>query len=150
MGIFSGMKDAKKQVGGVYFKKGVYVVEVKAVKTGKTRKGVIFFVVECKILESDNPERTPGMSVSWMVTADKDAFLSNVRGFVAEATDVDFETVDEVDAEAVCATDNPLEGLIISAEAVDVPTKAGSNYTRVTWERIPEEMQEEYRQAAAA
>lgn len=150
MGVFGGIKDAKKQAGGVYFKKGVYVVEVKAVKTGKTRKNVIFFVVECKIIESDNPERSAGMSVSWMVTADKDAFLSNVRGFVAEATDVDFESVDEPDAEAVCSQDNPLEGLIIKAEAVDVPTKAGGTYTRVTWERLPEEIQQEYREAAAA
>lgn len=150
MGAFSGIKNAKTTIGGIYFLDGKYRVKVLAVKSDKNRKGITYFVVECLILSSTCAERSVGMKVSWVVTADKDAFLGNVKQFAAECNDVDEESIDEADIDAMTdEKQNPAAGTIMDCTAATVPTKAGGKYTRVLWSRVPMDQWEQYEEAAA-
>lgn len=138
MGTFAGIKNAKTTLGGIYYQDGKYVSRILAVKSDKNRKGIAYFVVEARIITSTCDQRPPGMKVSWVVTADKDAFLGNVKQFAAEANDVHEDEVDEAGIDAMTdEKQNPLFGTYIACAAATVGTKAGGKYTRVIWERIP-------------
>lgn len=147
MGLFGGIKGQRGSQGGVYFLPGNYVVEIQRCKTGKTRKEIDFFVAECKIVESDNPERKPGSSASFMVTLDKDPALGNIADFMRMGMwlqgraaglddlppEADGIELDEGDADEICGEDNPFVGMEMGLEAYNKPTKAGNDFTRHKW-----------------
>jgi hypothetical protein len=133
MGLFAGIKDAKVSQGGVYLKPGVFTTRIEACKSGKTRANVVFFVVELDILESNNSELPPGTRCSWMVTLDKEPALGNIKAFLAVATDSKEEEIDEAGVELVVSADNPLKDTIVRVSAVNIKTKAGTDFTKCTF-----------------
>ena len=147
MGLFGDIKGKRGTQGGVYFEPGLYLVEVNRVKLGKTRKGEDFFVVETKLLESDNENRPEGSSCSWMVMFKHDAALGNIADFcraglyacaVQNEADPGVKHFEEIeieddDAEEICSEENPLAGTVLKVEAVNVKTRAGKDFTKVTW-----------------
>jgi len=135
MGKFSGIKEAKVSQGGVYLKPGVYKTKVVACKSGTTRAGVGFFVVELEALESNNPELPPGTICSWMVTLDKEPALGNIKSFLAVVNNISEKQIDEDGVDLVCSAANPLAGKVLKASAVNIKTKAGKDFTKVTWTR---------------
>jgi hypothetical protein len=137
MGRFGGIKDAKMSLGGVYFLPGNYLVRVDAVKTGETRKKDEFFVVECTVLFSDNPERKKGSSVSWMTLNSFDSYLGHIKHFISVAQELEPDEVDEAGVEMVVSDDNPCMGIILRVQAVNVLTRAKTDFTKVTF-RWPE------------
>lgn len=150
MGTFAGIKNAKTTIGGIYYLDGKYRSKLLAVKSDKDRKGIVYFAVEALILESTCPERPAGMKVSWVIKADKDAFLGNCKQFAAEANDVHEDTIDEADLDAMISKENPLLGTVIDCTAATVPTKTGGKYTRVLWARVPVDAWAQYEAAEAA
>lgn len=135
MGRFAGIKQAQYNEGGIYFLPGLYLVHVDRVKTGTTRKGIDFFVVESTIVESDNGERKPGSACAWMVTLDKDAALGNIKHFCSIATGCKLEEVDEAGVEMIVSDENPLRGTFLRVQAVTILTKEKKEFTKVTWRR---------------
>lgn len=135
MGRFNGISSAKFNEGGIYFLKGNYLIRVDKVKVGTTRMGIEFFVVECTILESDNPERKPKSSVSWLCMSDKDLYLANINHFCSIACDIPSEEVDEAGVELVVSEENPLAGTILRVQATDIKTRAGKDFTKVVWKQ---------------
>jgi len=133
MGLFTGIEKANPSEGGVYIVPGNYTVEVQKVKTGKTRANRNFFVVECKVLESDVALRPRGIDVSWMVMLDQDSALGNIKQFCATATGSEMEDIDEAGVEAVVGDDNPLKGTKLQIQATNIVTKAGRDFTKVRW-----------------
>lgn len=138
MGIFGGIKTAKSTEGGLYFAAGDrYVVEIQRIKSDKTRKGIPFFVVECKILHSYNGKMAKGTQPSWMVTLDKDAALGNIKQFVEAVMGVDMNQVSDVEAEQsvemICGSEQPLAGDIVVTETWNKDTQAGGKFTRHKW-----------------
>lgn len=133
MGRFGGVGDAKYNEGGVYFQPGRYLVRVDVVKTGESRKKVEFFVVECTILYSENPELKKGGSVSWMVMSDWDTYLGNIKHFVSVAQEVEMDEVDEEGVEMCVSDENPLAGTFLVAVAANVKTKKDADFTKVKW-----------------
>lgn len=139
MGLFSKIKDAKSNGGGIYFEPGTYLVECVAVKTGKTREGDRpFFVAEFTILESSNPARPVGTSVSWMVMLDKylETALGNVKQCVAALFNVPENDVDEAGVEAAIGPDNPAKGAKVKAVASTIKTKKGDPFTKVIFSSV--------------
>jgi len=136
MGLFDKIKDAKSNGGGVYFLPGSYALECRANKTGKTREGRAFFVAEFTILESTNPERPVGTSVSLMVMLDKyiETALGNIKGYMAALMDIPEVEVDEAGVEAMIAADNPGAGMKVRATASNTKTKAGKDFTKVQFD----------------
>lgn len=147
MGLFAYIKGQRSTQGGVYFEPGIYKAQINRVKLGKTRKEEDFFVVETELIESNNPDRPEGSTCSWMVMFKHDAALGNIADFCraglfayAVQNDADpgvpsYEKVevDDASAEQICGEENPLAGVILTVEAVNVKTKAGRDFTRVSW-----------------
>ncbi len=136
MGLFGNIASAKSSGGGVYFLPGSYALECRANKSGKTREGRAFFVCEFTILESSNPERPVGTSVSMMVMLDKhlETALGNIKGYVAALFDVPEESVDEAGVESLIAADNPGAGMKVRAVASNIKTRAKTDFTKVQFE----------------
>lgn len=135
MGLFSKIKDAKSNGGGIYFLPGTYALECRANKTGVTREGRAFFVAEFTILESTNPDRPVGTSVSWMVMLDKniETALGNLKGYVSALFGIPEEEVDEAGVEALVSAENPGCGMKIRATASNIKTRAGKDFTKVLY-----------------
>jgi len=143
MGMFAGIESARVGGGGIYFLQGIYRVEIVKVFAMKGRKGDDLFIVETKILESDNAERRVGGSCSWVVNLKHEPALGNIKGFIAAANGIDPTNKAEVDSqvneeavEAACHADNPLEGIIIDLEATEIKTKAGGDFTLHKWSPV--------------
>ncbi|KKN50654.1 hypothetical protein LCGC14_0630810 [marine sediment metagenome] len=148
MGLFGDIKGQRSTMGGHYFIPDAhYVVEIQRCKTGKTRKNVDFFVVECLIRETDSDKMRPGAPGEMMVTLDKDPALGNIADFMrmglwiqgrdaevdglppsAEDVEMDEDIADEVVGE-----NNPLAGLVMGVYAYNKDTKAGNPFTRHRW-----------------
>ncbi len=140
MGLFAGIGEAEVGGGGVYFLAGIYKVELVKVFAKKSRKGDDLFIVETKILESDNEERAVGSSCSWVVSLKHDAALGNIKGFIAAANGIDPGDKDQVNAEVnedavemACSSDNPLEGTVLPLECNQIKTRAGGDFTLHIW-----------------
>lgn len=136
MGVFGKIKDAKPSQGGVYILPGVYKVQVQACKAGQARDGRDFFVAELLVLESDNPDRPVGCSMSWMQMVDKryeETALGNIKTFISVLTQTPSHEVDEAGVELIVSAANPCAGMMIKASAVNITTKKGDPFTKVTW-----------------
>jgi hypothetical protein len=158
MGIYSDIGTAKGTEGGVYFKPGIYRAQIQRCKQTETRKGKPFFVAEFKILQSNNPERPVGSSVSFMVMfdlSDKEMFRlqqGNVADFMRpglaayakqkKGVTLKPEEVqlDEPTADTISGVENLLAGVIVDVEAFNKPTKAGTDFTHHRWS-VPGDIQ---------
>jgi len=145
MSLFNGIRDAKVGQGGVYFLPGLYEVEIQKVHTLVSRKREDLFIVEAKILESNNPDRAPGSSASWLVNFKQDAALGNIKGFIAACNGIDpadevrvNDEVDEDVCEYVVSEENPLAGTRVKLEAVMKKTKSGGDFTLHIWNPVAE------------
>lgn len=133
MSVFAKVNEARATEGGRYFEPGNYVVLINRIKHGETRKGVDFFVVETKVLESDCAAIPAGSECSWMVTLDKDAALGNIKSFAMAATGCADNEVDEAGILELVSDRQPLAGQVMRVEAFNKPTRDGKPFTRVKW-----------------
>jgi hypothetical protein len=142
MGMFGKITEVRVNNGGIYFQPGAYLLEVLAIKVGKTREGDRpFFVAEFKILESDNPERRPNTTMSWMVMLDKfqETGLSNIKGFACALLDIEEDQVDEAGIEQMVSEANPCKGLQVRATASNIKTRGkGTDFTKVIFKPVNE------------
>ena len=133
MGMFDGIEGASSSKGGVYLLPGNYLLAVQAAKIGSSRNKGDFFVVEFEIVSSDNPERPVGSRVSWMTMKNNDAFLGNVKGFAQAALDMAEDDITAEDIEAMIDDEQPLVGVQVKAQATNIVTRAGKDFTKVFW-----------------
>lgn len=135
MGLFSGIEKASFSEGGIYLLDGNYVLEVMELKSGTSRQRVDFFVAECRILQSTNPERKIGTVVSWWVGLKVDTpALADVRRFLAVAGECDDTDVDDAAAEMAVSDEQPFKGRVLRAAATTITTsKLKRPFTKVLW-----------------
>lgn len=133
MGMFDGIETARTSEGGVYFKPGSFVAEVKTCKALKDRKGVGTFVVETLLLESSREDMPKGTLCSWVVKLDKEPALGNIKGFVAAAFGLSASAVTAAAVEDVVSDKNPLNGMKLRVSAQNIKTKSGTDFTKVAW-----------------
>ena len=148
MGNFSGVGNARSSKGGVYFLPGNYLTRIEKVSQGTSRNNIDFLVVEAEILESDNPERKPGTVCSWLLMADKDAFLGNVNHFASAAFGIDESEVDEAGCEMMCGEENPVRGTLLRVQATNIKTRAGKDFTKLVWRASTPVDEKKYGKAA--
>lgn len=145
MGVYAKVGDARATQGGRWFDPGgEYVVQVQRVKSDKTRLGVVFFVVECKIVESNKDTLPERAEASWMVTLDKDAALGNINEFVCKATGCEPHEVDEAGIEQLIGQKQPLAGHLMRLSTYNKPTKAGKPFTHHKWAPLNETEQQTF------
>lgn len=146
MGRFgSAVRGSTFNAGGAFFEPGDFVVRVDAVRYFTTRKDEDAVVIECTILESNNPRFKLGSPVSQMMMKRHESFGGNMAQFVAVATGVEMEEItsmseDEIDAEfeKVVAADNPLAGTILGVQVFMTQTKKKTDFTKVVWKNEAE------------
>lgn len=138
-GMFTGVEESEEFRGGVYMRPGVYEeLEVLACKVGKNRKGRAFFVAELKVHKSSGENANEeGTTVAWMVMKDNDGFLSTTRGFAAHLFGVEFDDVTEKSLDLLVSEKQPGAGKRIAAQADNVKTKKGGDFTKVQWRHVP-------------
>ena len=137
MGIFAKLATAQHFSAGKYVSPGLYIVEIKKVKSDKTRQGRMFWVVEMKVLASSNTQaHLVGTDMSWMTMLDQDASFGNIRKFLSVASEIEFEEVGEEQAEYAISEENPLAGIVLKIVAVNIKTRAGKDFTKVEFHQV--------------
>ena len=159
MGFFTGIEGKTPSRGGVYFtaNKGpghtlqdpewlpaLYVVRVKAIKTFVSRRDEKMFVLEAEILKSDNPERKPGMVVSWLVNLSRqEAGLGNIKGCIAAINGIDpgnerlvLQEVTEPVCDFAASEDQPLTGKVVGLECIMIKKRDGGDFTLHRWSPV--------------
>ncbi len=145
MGDFDGIKDAKVNAGGNYVLPGQYpLLFINACKKITSQEnGDKVFIVELDILDSLVEGRPKGMSMSWIVKLKHQPALGNIKGFLAEAMNVNVDNVDSAGADFAVSAENPLHGRLIRCDATDTITKkARKPFTKCKWSAISAETQE--------
>lgn len=132
MGMFGGIKEARYTDGGSYVLEGTHRLEVLGCKKFTTKGGIPAFIIEFKVLESNNPKMTPGLICSHMIqimAAFPSVGLGNISQFLQTAlTKPDKVVGPEEITEEVCefAADekaNPLKGTVVRAFGVQQLSK---------------------------
>lgn len=139
-GLFGGIGDAKIGMGGLYFLQGLYRVRIIRFFAMESRKKEDLVIAECEVLASDVAERKVGMKPSWVVNLKQDAALGNIKGFLAACLGLDpndTEAVNERITEDFCeeavSEDNPLAGIEVNLEAVNIKTRENNDFTLHKW-----------------
>lgn len=152
MGLFSNVKDSRRLVDAQYVTEGHYYVRINKCKQGQSRppKNRQFACVETTVLHHVLPPSpgtvAVGRDMTHMVMADSEYFGSEIRTFVAAIAGLQFEAVSEEDCDLVFDVneipgqpdgkgDQPFGGIIAEVSARDVETRAGGNFTKVSWIR---------------
>jgi hypothetical protein len=137
MSLFDKIADAKENDFGSYIRPGVWKMEIQACKEVKPRSGGEAFTVEGKVVETDCEGVRVGERVSWQCHSKHDSAPSNIRHFLAVAFNVPFEEVDGAGYQLVVSAENPLAGKVIYCLARNIKTRAGRDFTRVSWSLTP-------------
>jgi hypothetical protein len=135
MGItaFGGIENAQFSEGGTYVLPGAYRIQILACKYKRTRTGKDAFIVEVEILESNNSERMPGTTMTWMVTTDKEPALGNIKQFICVVAGCSDKEVTEEVVLMIVSQENPFKGKTARISATNITTKAGRPFTKVKW-----------------
>lgn len=163
MSLFAGLREATPSKGGVYFQPGKFIVEVLGVKLIKSQKDRRdFFVIETEVVASNRDAQAAGLRVgtkpSQAIDMGNVMAMPNIKGFLAAASGIEPDVPDlneqieatwsaltgvqmtvEQCAERVIAHDNPLQGVTLYCEAVEIKTRANEPFTKVTWYPLPQE-----------
>jgi hypothetical protein len=166
MGLFKDIKDAEETRGGRWVLPGNYVLKLERCKEEISRKtktnATVFFIAEFRIIESDNPLRAPGTTMSWIVKMTNvefpDTSMGNVKTFmnvglrsaglghgVDESEIPNLSDMSKADAaataEGIVGESNDLVGTFFSAEAFNKKTRADTDFTVVNWD-VPANLDE--------
>lgn len=135
-GILSGLGSADTSFRAPFLLEGSYILQILMCKADVSRDGVPYFLSEFDILKSNNAERPAGTQAAWFVSIKKDSpALGNIRQFIAAASDVEVEEVDDAAGELVVSTGQPLRGnLVIATASTIVTKKKQTEFTVVRYE----------------
>ena len=75
-----------------------------------------------------------GSVISWLVNMEQPSALGNVKGFaMALLPDTPEDDLDESAMEQLVGPDQPAAGIRVKADAVNIKTRAGNDFTKVNW-----------------
>jgi len=138
--IFAGIKAESATKSGRYIQPGQHVLTVREIKLFESsqKKGKWFFCVEADVDEyTAEDEAAPygsGSVVSWLVNMEQPSALGNVKGFaMALLPDTPEEDLDETAMEQLVSPEQPAAGIRVKADAVNIKTRAGNDFTKVNW-----------------
>jgi hypothetical protein len=123
MGLFDGVKKADLNFGSNYAREGNYIVFIRRIAEGKTRKGRDFVAVEKVVLEvisaPEEKAHKPGEQMSDLMMADKDSFLGNFKTMVVNLMGVQAEEVDEDACNLITSDTQPLAGIVAEVNNIE-------------------------------
>jgi hypothetical protein len=145
MGLYDEIAGAAAARQSTYVSAGTYVAVVGDWKEGVRRQGDAFVVLEMTVLASDNHEKHPvGSAMSWMVMLKHDSAPGNIKRAIMEIVALQEEGQVTSDLCKAVLTPNedeergevgvsPTAGTIIDVVATTTKTRAGNDFTRVTF-----------------
>lgn len=152
--IFEGVENAQKAGSRNYIRPGVHLVRVVMCKGGRDREtGQAYYVVEVKVIRSRGgydvdkkpvAPHMPGEFASWFVGIKKETpALGNIRAFVAAATTLPLDSIDQEDCLATIAKGGTLlSNTLMVATAIEIlTTKKQQPFTLVEWEKASPELE---------
>ena len=125
-----------------YLIEGDYLLEVEKIQLKKARDRRVFYLVEAKILESNNAERPIGMTVSWMTDVDQDMGPINIKRFLAACIGIDPNSeeantqVTSAAAKLSVSDEQPLTGEKVYVSVVATTTKSGKPFSEHRWQPV--------------
>ena len=149
--ISASLGGTEARMSRKYFVPGQFWLKINQVKTG--RAGVTelnpegdydFFAAEFEVVHSTTQERPSGTFVNWMISMKhsklEKMYARDIKNFLLTAYTSKFKgetpNAEEIDGNLMQATvgeDQPLAGSLIKGVASVVPTKAGGEFTSLTW-----------------
>lgn len=131
-------QDSQKQ----YFLPGRYCVKLENILLHKKRLGGHVFIVETRVLESDNAEIKPGEQRNWVQPLEADAAISRIKCFMGVTQGLDpRRQIDEINkkitgnlCEDVVSGKIPTKNIELSLECFNKrSTKTGKDFTIHAW-----------------
>lgn len=139
MGAFSGIENTRTYKNAPYLTPGQYELAIRSLSLidSKKKRGQVFFVAEFDVVSSNNGDFQPGALVSWLVDMDHgETALSNCKAFASAVLDCDEEEVNEAAMEKLVGPDQPASGIRVKANAFNIKTKSGNDFTKIRWDSI--------------
>lgn len=138
--VFAGIDDVDPNgQRNPYLEEGSYVLEVESCRILDSRDKRTYYLVELKVIESDNDSRPADMMVTWMTDLDKDMGPVNVKRFIAAVNGIDpnspqakSEITEEI-CEFSISDDQPLKGMQVFCEVVKVETRQKTEFSEHRW-----------------
>lgn len=139
MSIFAGIEQAQSYGGGQYLEPGHWDLEVQELKVFESSQnpGRMYFAVEAKVLETTSETTSMGEMVTWLVNMAQPSSLGNIKGF-ARALDPSLEDEDITQdyMDLLVGSEQPAAGVRLKADAHNVKTRAGNDFTKVVWSSV--------------
>lgn len=135
MGMFDGIEKVSSTQGGAWLQPGQHLFKINALKQPPNLRAGLCFIAELEVVESSNPDYSPGQSVSWIrnVTKHKEMALADIKAFLAATAGIDEESVDSNGADEAVGPGQPFAGFLVRCEAFNRPTRDGGEFTRTLW-----------------
>lgn len=156
MGKYDQISSAKVAKTGQYFKPGKYKVRVQAVKDVNSQQNgnKNYTVVECVVVESNNPEVPVGAERSQVIDMTNVMGFPNLKAFMAAVSGVDptLESVNDLVekfwqdqdpnkkyrtfgdiVEQLVVKLNILEGTLMDLECIEITKRDGEPFTKHNW-----------------
>jgi len=136
---FAGIEKASTYKNAPYITPGQYDLTIRALALvdSKKKRGQQFFVAEFDVAGTSNPDFKVGDLVSWLVDMDHgETALSNCKAFAAAVLDCDEDQIDESTMLKLVGPEQPATGVRIKANAFNIKTKSGNDFTKIRWDSI--------------
>lgn len=142
---FAAIDQAKARFTNSWIKEGVYpLLRVDTIKNATNRKGDALYIVEFQILEDSTAEGHPaGARTTWCVNFRWDSSAQDVKTFLMNLMNSSEDEVTGKVARFTTDALNPCHGRLIRCQAEEVPTKSGGVFTRISWQNVPDAVQEQ-------
>ena len=144
---FDGIENAKTGFDSNFLREGRYRTVITAAKMTKKFNGDQFFAIEQKVtdvLEADgnNPHKV-GEEVVHLIKRSMPGFLGMVKQFCAAALGCDEDEITKDRVARIISDEQPLAGMPVEWRGRQVQTKAGKDFTKVTYFTVDDESESE-------
>jgi len=123
-----------------YFnEKGTHIVCVDRVIGKKDRKKIDRYIIETRVVHSDNPAVVPGSPRMKMESSDKDGWLARVAQFIMGATGCSPDDIDTAGTRSTFDPSQPLQGILLACDVVPSPDKkdaSGNPFMNSSWRAL--------------
>jgi hypothetical protein len=142
MGKFAGAIKARQSGGGNWWEPGKYRARIDRVAFIEGGYNGDSYVIECEVLESNNPKIAVGEKRSQAINMKHASSPGNIGSFVCVGCAIkhgvnldnpDACEIDESDIQASYGVDQPFAGLEVEVEAMMTKTRAGGDFTKVRY-----------------
>lgn len=133
MSDFDGIEVAQSSAKLPNILPGTYVFEVEALKLVTTRSKGKMFIAEFKVADASSGGNPVGTKCSNVIKMSLDSALGNIKGIAAAVLSEPEKTITGQTVDQLVSDANPAKGVKVRATASMIKTKAGTDFTLVSY-----------------